>query len=272
MDAISFETECSIMKNRKSIVLDVISAGSTVEEKLKIAKEAGFAAVEASAVETDEERQQIAELYKKYDLVCPSIMGHGAWENPATSPDPEVRKRSAYWLRQGILTAKALGADTLLVVPGVVNADIDYETAWENSHKVINEVLPFAAENGIYLAIEEVWNKFLLSGREMAEFIDSFDSPWVKAYFDIGNILFYGYPQHWIKSLGSRIAKIHVKGFKQEGLTLKWVQLLEGDINWKACMDQLRAIGFDGYITAELGPDERGYKGIADDLDVILSM
>lgn len=259
------------MKNRKGIVLDCIEAAS-IEEKLKIAKEAGFAAVEVTAVETDEERAEIAALLKKYDLVCPSIMGAGAWQNPATSPDPEVRKRAAYWFTQGILTAKALGADTLLIVPGVVNPQIDYEMAWENSRKVIKEVLPLAEELGIYLGIEEVWNKFLLSGREMAQFIDSFESEYVRAYFDIGNILFYGYPQHWIKTLGKRITKIHVKGFKQEGLVLKWVQLLEGDIDWKACMDQLKAIGFDGYITAELGPDERGYKGIADDLDKILAL
>ncbi|NLE13511.1 MAG: sugar phosphate isomerase/epimerase [Clostridiales bacterium] len=257
--------------NRKCICIGNCP-GANLEEKLANAKAAGFAAVEMHSLPTDEERAAAAALYKKYGLVSPSIMGTGAWQNPATSNDPEVRARSAKFFRDGILTAKALGADTLLVVPGAVNPETSYVDAWKNSREVIESVIPFAAEHKIYLGIENVWNKFLLSSREMAQYIDSFNSEWVKAYFDVGNILLYGYPQHWINELGSRIVKVHIKGFKRANEQLLWVNLLEGDIDWKAVMKALRNIGFNGYLCAELGADERGIKGIADDMDYILSL
>lgn len=260
-----------MLKNRKSIYLDLVP-GEGYEEKLKNAAEAGFAAVEAPGVDNDSERNELKALYEKYNLVCPSIMTTGAWNYPATSPDPEVRAKSAECYKNAIRTAVVLGCDTILTVPGAVTEDIDYMMAWENAHKTLEIVLPFAAENKICMAIENVWNKFLLSPREMAQFIDSFNSEWVGAYFDVGNILLYGYPQHWIKQLGSRIKKVHIKGSGHtDWVTFKWTSLLEGDINWKAVMSELKAIGFDGYLTAEL-TDDRGLKAIADDMDYILSL
>lgn len=260
-----------MLKNRKSIYLDLVP-GEGYEEKLKNAAEAGFAAVEAPGVDNDSERHELKALYEKYNLVCPSIMTTGAWNYPATSPDPEVRAKSAECYKNAIRTAVVLGCDTILTVPGAVTEDIDYMMAWENAHKTLEIVLPFAAENKICMAIENVWNKFLLSPREMAQFIDSFNSEWVGAYFDVGNILLYGYPQHWIKQLGSRIKKVHIKGSGHtDWVTFKWTSLLEGDINWKAVMSELKAIGFEGYLTAEL-TDDRGLKAIADDMDYILSL
>ena len=182
-----------MIKNRKSIYMDCIP-GENFEAKLKSASEAGFAAVEAPGLEDDNARAQLKELYKKYNLICPSVMTNGAWNYPATSPDPEIREKSAQCYKNAILTAVVMGCDTILVVPGAVTPDIDYMMAWENSHKTLETVIPFAAEHKIFLAIENVWNKFLLSPREMAQFIDSFNSEWVKAYFDVGNILLYGIP------------------------------------------------------------------------------
>jgi len=261
-----------MLQNRKSIYLDLIP-GEGYEEKLKNAAEAGFAAVEAPGIEDETERRELKALYAKYKLVCPSVMTSGAWNYPATSPDPEIRAKSAECYKTAIRTAVELGCDTILTVPGAVTEEIDYMMAWDNAHKTLESVIPFAAENKIYMAVENVWNKFLLSPREMAQFIDSFNSEWVGAYFDVGNILLYGYPQHWIKQLGSRIKKVHIKGSGHaDWVTFKWTSLLEGDINWKIVMAELKAIGFEGYLTAELSPDDRGLKGIADDMDYILSL
>lgn len=259
------------MVNRKSIYLDCID-GKTREEKFANASAAGFGAIEPPSTDDVDVINELKSLYTKYGMVCPSVMTSGSWNSPATSPDPEVRSQSAEYYKIAIRTAVALGCDTILVVPGVVNDKIPYEIAWENAHKTLDMVIPYAAENKIYLAVENVWNKFLLSSREMAEFIDSFDSEWVKAYFDVGNILLYGFPQHWITALGSRIRKVHIKGFKRENETLIWTSLLTGDVNWQEVMKSLKAIGYDGWLTAELGSDERGMKGMADDMDYILSL
>ena len=257
--------------NRKSIYLSCLP-GADNEEKFANAAKAGFAAVEAPGVATIGEREAFKKLYAKYNLVCPSVMTSGAWEFPASSSDPEVRAKCAQCYRNAIMTAAYLGADTILVVPGAVKPDISYDSAWENSRKTVESVIPFAAENKIYLAIENVWNKFLLSPREMREYIDSFNSEWVKAYFDVGNILLYGYPQDWIIALGSRIKKVHIKGFKREGNQLNWVSLLKSESNWQAVMDAFKAIGYTGYFTAELGVDERGLEGMAADIDTLAAM
>lgn len=259
------------MTNRKSIYLDCIGKGTT-GEKLAAAAAAGFAAVEMPTIPAPE-RGAAKELFKKYGLVCPSIMTTGAWNFPATSPDADIRAKSAECYKQAIDTAADMGCDTILTVPGAVTPDITYEMAWENAAKTLKLVVPYAEEKGITLAIENVWNKFLLSPREMVQFVDSFGSEFVKSYFDIGNIVIYGFPQHWVKSLGKRIKRVHIKGFAMKGFeSFAWTQLLESTIDWKAVVSALKEVGYESWITAELGPDARGLKGIADDIDHILSL
>lgn len=259
------------MTNRKSIYLDCIGPGST-EEKLAAAAAAGFAGVEMPSI-PENERAAVKELFKKYNLICPSIMTTGAWNYPATSPDAEVRAKSADCFKLAVDTAVDMGCDTILTVPGAVTSDITYEAAWENGAKTLAMVVPYAEAKGITMAIENVWNKFLLSPREMVQFVDSFGSRYVMSYFDIGNIVIYGFPQHWIKSLGKRIKRVHIKGFAMKGFeSFAWTQLLESTIDWKAVASALKEIGYDGWVTAELGPDARGLKGIAGDMDHILAL
>lgn len=258
--------------NRKSIYIGCIP-GATDEEKFANAAKAGFAAIEPSGVATDEERAALKALYEKYNIVCPSVMTKGNWEFPASSPDPEAREKAAQCFRNAILTAKYLGADTILAVPGKVDPSMCYEDSWKYSRMTIELVIPFAAENGVVIAIENVWNKFLLTPADMAAFIDSFESDYVKAYFDIGNVVIYAYPQHWIKTLGKRIKRVHIKGFVLHGFdSFEWCSLLKSGIDWKAVMDELNATGYNGWVTAELGPDERGLSGITEDMDKILAL
>jgi len=259
------------MTNRKSIYFDCIGKG-TIEERLTAAKKAGFAAVEMPSIE-EGERAAAKELFKKLDLICPSIMTSGAWENIATSNDPSVREKSAQAYIKAVDTAAYMGCDTILTVPGMVTADIPYEQAFENAYKTLSIVLPHAEEKGITLAIENVWNKFLLNPRDMAAFIDQFNSEFVKSYFDIGNVVINSYPEQWIKYLGKRIKRVHIKGFFMQGFDgFKWSSLLESSINWEAVMTELKAAGYNNWITAELGPDERGLEGIAQDMDKIIAL
>src|SRR5204863_271645 len=112
-------------------------------------------------------------------------------------------------VERALKTAQAVGAESILLVPAVVNEKVRYEEAYTRSQKEIKELIPLAEKYGVIIAVEEVWNKFLLSPLEFARYIDEFNSKWVRAYFDVGNVVIYGYPEDWIRTLGSRILRVH---------------------------------------------------------------
>jgi len=153
----------------------------------------------------------------------------------------------------------------VLVVPAVVTPEVTYKQAWQRSQTQIRSLIPMAQDAGVVLAVEEVWNKFLLSPLEFARYVDEFNSPWVKAYFDIGNCVIWGYPQDWIHTLGNRIAKLHVKDFSYRQnpeihqRVPEFVNLREGDIDWKAVHSALRDVGYRGSATVELKAGDKDY-------------
>src|SRR6266540_1495139 len=130
-----------------------------------------------------------------------------------------------------VRNATLWGSDTVLLVPAVVNAQTSYRDAWTRSQAQIRKLIPLAAELKVVIAIEEVWNKFLLSPLEMVQYIGEFHSPWVQAWFDVGNVVLYGYPQDWIRTLGKRIVKVHLKDFKRKEGGYEWVNLGDGDVD-----------------------------------------
>jgi hexulose-6-phosphate isomerase len=187
--------------------------------------------------------------------------------NPA-SEDASVRAQAKTILRKQIEIANSLHLDAILVVPATVAADfipnceiVPYDTAWQRATDFIHEALPIAEKNRVKICIENVWNKFLLSPIEMHQFIAQFNSEWVGAYFDVGNTLANGYPEHWIKILGNQIQRVHFKDYRRAvGSVDGFVEILSGDVNWPAVMEALRAIGYDGWLTAEMIPPVPFYK------------
>jgi hexulose-6-phosphate isomerase len=160
----------------------------------------------------------------------------------------------------------------VLLVPAVVNPQTSYRDAWVRSQQQIRKLIPLAEKLKVVIAIEEVWNKFLLSPLEFARYVDEFKSPWVKAYFDVGNILFYGYPQDWIRTLGNRIVKVHLKDFRFRDEKTQWTPLREGDINWPAVYAALKDTGFSGTATCELSGGDAAYlKEVSRRVDLILT-
>src|SRR5262249_33315670 len=154
-----------------------------------------------------------------------SVMNEDHWRLPLSSASPDVVSRSVQGMETSLRNAASWKADTVLLVPAVVDASTSYRDAWTRSQLVIRQrLLPLARDLDVVIAVEEVWNKFLLSPLEMARYVDEFESPFVKAYFDVGNVVFYGYPQDWIRTLGSRIAKIHLKDFNldRQGSRYTW--------------------------------------------------
>ncbi|GIX06523.1 MAG: hypothetical protein KatS3mg115_0926 [Candidatus Poribacteria bacterium] len=258
---------------KKGVCIGTVPGGLS-EKGFALAKEAGFDGIELGTLNDPESRQQAKALADRFGLEIPSIMNAIHWAKPLSDPDPEVRRESREGMMASFATAEATGAQTVLLVPAVVNERVTYQEAWIRSSNELLHLLPTAAEKGVDIAIENVWNRFLLSPMEFIAYIDQFQSPYLRAYFDVGNIAIYGIPHHWIRTLGSRISKVHVKGFDTR--TRQFTPtLLGGNIDWNAAMAALEEIGYDGWITAEMPQDredpEGGLHRLSEEMDRILS-
>jgi L-ribulose-5-phosphate 3-epimerase len=243
-----------------------IGTGKTVMEKFQAAKDAGFDGVE---VMSHMNRDEVLKARDATGLVIPSVCGEMHWKFLLSDPDPEVRTKGVDALKLSIEDAKAYGADAVLIVPGRVTETVSYDECWTRSVEELKKVIPLAKELEIKVAIENVWNNFLLSPMEAATYVDQFRSAFIAFYFDCGNILNYGWPEQWIKILGRRIAKVHIKEFSKkladsQGRSAGFkVNLQEGDVNWPKVMAALDNIGYSGWTTIEQ-PGGNSPEGLKD--------
>jgi len=248
---------------KKALVLGMVPEKLSYGERFKLAAETGFEGVEAYTTPDPREAEEIKKAAEAAKVRIHSVMNVAHWEFPLSSNDPAVVAKSMEGMRTSLRNAKLWGADTVLLVPAVVNPETSYKDAYTRSQRQIRELLPLAEELKVVIAVEEVWNKFLLSPLEFAQYVDEFKSPWVKAYFDVGNVLLFGYPQDWIRTLGKRIVKVHLKDFKVEKgwdpFTAKFVNLGDGDVNWPEVRKAFAEIGYDGYVTCELDSGDEAY-------------
>ena len=202
-------------KPRKSTLIYMLPKDLPYRDRFKMALDAGFEGIEIGTVKDPKEADEIGDASVKTGLVVHSVMNSDHWQYPLSSADPAVVAKSVQGMETSLRNAKVWGAGVVLLVPAVVNPQTSYKDAWTRSQKVIKErILPLAQELKVVVGIEEVWNKFLLSPVEHARYVDEFASPWVKAYLDVGNMVFYGYPQDWIRTLGPRIVRVHLKDFQ----------------------------------------------------------
>jgi len=250
----------------------------SIAERFQIGRDAGFERIECPTTPDQRQAESMKNAAEKTGLKIHSVMNMDHWKYPLSSPDPAVVQKSLEGIKTSLHNAHLWGANTVLVVPAVVDANTSYSDAYARSQANIRTLVPLAEQLRVILAIEEVWNKFLLSPIEFARYIDEFQSPWVRAYFDVGNVVLYGYPQDWIRTLGSRIVKLHIKdfSFRNDRATKKrvaeWVPLGEGDIDWKAIYLALEQIGFRGTATVELpGGDAAYLKEACRRLNLILN-
>ncbi len=261
---------------KKSVSIWSFPAAMTLGDKLRLAREAGFDGFEIDLSEdgpltlqsTQQEIAALRSLAEKSGVELSGLATGLYWGANAASEDPAVRARAEAIGRKQIETAHALGLDAILVVPGTVGADfipncevVPYDKAWQRATEFVRAVLPVAERCEVRICIENVWNKFLLSPMEMRQFIAQFESEWVGSYFDVGNTLAIGYPEHWISVLGQQIRRVHLKDYRRAvGGVDGFVEILSGDVNWPAVMSGLRAIGYDGWLTAEMIPPVPFYK------------
>lgn len=251
-------------------------AEGTLKEKLKLAHDAGFDGVELSLDEvgevslesTKEDLLDIKAYGESLGLEFYSVACGLYWTYNYTSANEENRKKAKEITKKQLEVANILGCDTILVVPGAVEVAFDpgevveYDVAYARAQEALKELAPYAEELKVAIGVENVWNRFLLSPMEMAQFIDEIGSDYVGSYFDVGNVLYMGYPEHWIKVLDKRIKKVHFKDFRRDagnGNLAGFVDLLAGDVNWPAVMAEFKKIGYDGWVSAEMIPPYTHY-------------
>ncbi len=230
-----------------------------VLDRFKLAKEAGFEEIECPTTPDQAKAEEMLAASKTSGLRIHSVMNSEHWNSPLSSADAAVVEKSMDGMRTSLRNAKLWGADTVLLVPAVVNPQTSYQDAWTRSQKQIRQLIPLAKELNVIIGIEEVWNKFLLSPLEFARYVDEFNSPSIRAYFDVGNVAINSYPQDWIRILGKRIVKVHIKDFAFRKRVAEFTPLLEGEIDFKAVHDALDEIGYRGTATVELGGGDGEY-------------
>ena len=211
---------------------------------------------------TPEKIEEIKKDAKDAGIELYSLASGLGWSFSLVSDDEKERELAKTYVKKQLEIAAALGCDTILVVPGHTGVDfapdlgvVPYDVAYMRSQDAMRELAPYAEKAGVYLGVENVWNKFLLSPLEMKNFIDEVGSPYIQSYFDVGNVLVNSYPEHWINILGSRIKKVHFKDFKRSiGNLDAFCDILAGDVDYKAVMAAFKNVGYDNWVTAEVGP------------------
>jgi len=246
---------------RKAIMWGSLAVKGTILQKMQAAKDAGFAGVEPMSHMAQDE---VVAAFEQTGLRAASVCCSTHWNETLSHPNPGTRERGLEGLKQTLRDAKRYGAGSVLLVPGVVNNQVTYADCWKRSIEQIRQAIPLAESLGVVISIENVWNDFITKEDEAVRYLDEINSPMVKWHFDIGNIIWYGDPIDWVRKLGNRIARLHIKeysrdlamrqGNKGNGFSARY---LEGANNWKGIMKALREVGYSG----EWGISEQGGGG-----------
>jgi hexulose-6-phosphate isomerase len=259
---------------KKGIMWGSIGTGQTIMDKFQAAKDAGFDGVE---VMSHLDRNEVLKARDATGMPVPSVCGALHWKFPLSDPDPAIRAQGIEALKVSLEDASTYGADTVLLVPGRVSETVSYDECWNRTVEELKKVVPMAINLKVKIALENVWNNFLISPMEAASFVDQFKTPFIGFYFDCGNVLVYGWPEQWIKILGKRLAKVHIKEYSRQIADKQGkgagfgVKLLEGDVNWSAVMKAMDDIGYNGWTTIEQpgGDTPAGLKDLCDRLKKI---
>jgi hexulose-6-phosphate isomerase len=238
---------------KKAIMWETIGFKGSVIEKCRAVKAAGFEGIEPSSHMNQDE---VVRALDETGLKAASVCGSRHWSKPLSHPDEKVRAEGLEALKQTLRDAKRYGATSILLVPGTARDGVTYEECWQRSIAGIRQAIPLCEETGVKIAIENVWNNFIMKPEQAKQYLDEINSPWVGWHFDIGNHVKFGPSEEWIKVLGKRILKLHIKEYSlAKGFGVKF---FEGDNHWPAIMAELDKIGYNGWgITEQPGAQTR---------------
>jgi len=272
------ESNITMPLNKKSLKFGMIKEDLSILDKFKLVKSLGFDGVEMDSPNDLDDKEIIA-ARDEAGIIIPGVVNSVHWKKPLSHSDPAVREECTNSMIDAFHKCKLYGGTTVLLVPAIVNDEIRYDEAWERSTAEIKKMLPVANETGIKIAIENVWNNFLISPMEAARYIDQFNSDMIGWYMDIGNIVRSGWPHHWIQILGKRIIKVDIKDYSrkkqsEEGIWEGFkVKLGDGDSDWVKVNQALQEVGYNGWGSAEVsGGDRDRLKEISDRMDKLYAM
>ena len=254
---------------RKAIMYSTIGVKGSVLEQFRAMKEAGFEGVEPMG---GMKREEVIAAFKETGLQAASVCCHTHWEKPLSAADEATRKIGLDGLVTSLHDAKAYGAGSVLLVPGVARNGVTYQECFDRSIVEIRKAIPVAKETGVKISIENVGNNFIVKPEQAVEYLDAIDSEWVGWHFDIGNVGRTGAPaEQWIGVIGKRINRIHVKDFSAKPTPAAATgamrpKLLDGDTNWPAVMKALDDAGYSGWGISEQPPNQAADVETARDL------
>ena len=269
-----------IRKMKKGYSMFSFTEDADVAQKFHLIKAAGYDGVEPVMSETgylnqsssEKEILSIKQMADAEELEIPSVGVWSLWENNLVSDSSSIRQKAEDIIKKQIEIAALLGADTILVVPGYVGCDfaskperIRYDIAYDRCVEAFRRLAPEAEKAKVQIGIENVWNRFLLSPLEMKQLVDTVGSEYVGAYFDVGNVIYTGYPEDWIRILGKKyIKKIHLSDYRREQAGLgAFVDLLAGDVDFEEVGKALKEIGYQDYLTLEMLPNYKKYPDMS---------
>lgn len=273
----ALKVNANALQIKKGLGYWMIKEDLSLLDKFKLVKDLGFDGIEFNSP-LDIPLKDLLEARDKTGIEIPSTVNKDHWGKPISDPDPAVRQFTIDSMAKSLEQTKELGGDTVLLVPGVVSDTVSYKTAYGNALDSIRKMIPHAEKTGVKIALENVWNNFILSPIEAKDFLDKINHPLVGWYFDLGNILRYGWPDHWLEVLGDKVFKLHVKEYSkkimnEEGLGKGFnVELTQGDVNWSQVMKTIKDINYKGqYMTLEVnGGDRTVLKKLSEQLDTII--
>ena len=262
---------------KKGIMWGTVGGKGSVAEKMKAIKAAGFDGVEMMGAM---EQAEVLKARDEAGLEIPSVCCKQHWKLPLSHPDRKVRAEGLADVQQSLRDAKAYGAGSILLVPGVVNQEVSFDDCWKRSTEQIRQAIPLAAELGVKISVENVWNNFITTEEQAVRYLDEINSPWVGWHFDCGNIIRYGDPMAWIKALGKHINRVHIKEYSRDRAMRSddvWkgfnVALLEGANNWAGIIKNLKAVGYANYLITEQsgGDTPEGLRDLSERLGKIIA-
>ncbi|MCE9531379.1 MAG: sugar phosphate isomerase/epimerase [Planctomycetes bacterium] len=268
---LAFAADAKKAKLKKAVKYGMIKEGKTIKEKFELIKKLGFQGVEIDSP-SDLDLMEAKAVQEATGIKIHGVIDSIHWSSPLSSPDEKVREKGLAALKQAIEAAAFVKADTVLLVPGVVKEkEVTYQECWDRSRAEIAKAIPLAEKLGVKITIETVWNNFITTPDQLIEYVDSFKSPAIGAYFDCSNMIKYGMPSaEWIRKLGKRMVKFDFKGYSK---AKSWVNIGEGDEDWPEVLKALGEIGYDGWATSEVrGGGEKELKDIADRMNKVLGL